>query len=126
MSVQSMGEMGNDFCPNFLQPFLEKIDRRSCKDGCRELIPVFHNPHRKFRLRAASEQIWRISLKQLRPRLNVEKSLVSSNPRGMLRVYARLFGVMDTVRPQLVRGKTEVRTCSCVGKLRLTDDWQQP
>ncbi len=49
MSVQSMGEMGKDFCPNFLQPFLENIDRRSCNDGSRELIPVFHNPHRKWR-----------------------------------------------------------------------------
>ncbi len=28
MSVQSMGEMGTGFCPNFLQPFLEDIDRR--------------------------------------------------------------------------------------------------
>ncbi len=27
------GEMGKDFCPNFLQPFLENIDRRSCNDG---------------------------------------------------------------------------------------------
>ncbi len=26
VSVQSMGEMGKDFCPNFLQPFLENID----------------------------------------------------------------------------------------------------
>ncbi len=33
MSVQSMGEMGKDFCPNFLQSFLENIDRRSCDDG---------------------------------------------------------------------------------------------
>ncbi len=48
-SVQSMGEMGKDFCSNFLQPFLENIDRRSCNDGSRELSPVFHNPHRKFR-----------------------------------------------------------------------------
>ncbi len=48
LSVQSMGEMGKDFCPNFLQPFLENIDRRSCNDGSRELIPVFHNPHRKM------------------------------------------------------------------------------
>ncbi len=47
MSVQSMGEMGKDVCPNFLHPFLENIDRRSCNDGSRELIPVFHNPHRK-------------------------------------------------------------------------------
>ncbi len=49
VSIQSMGEMGKDFCPNFLQPFLENIDRRSCNDGSRELIPVFHNPHRKRR-----------------------------------------------------------------------------
>ncbi len=49
MSVQSMGEMGKDFCPNFLQPFLESIGRGSCDDGSRELIPVFHNPHRKCR-----------------------------------------------------------------------------
>ncbi len=49
VSVQSMGEMGKDFCPNFIQPFLENIDRRSCNDGRRELIPVFHNPHRKCR-----------------------------------------------------------------------------
>ncbi len=34
---------------NFLQPFLETIDRRRCNDGSRDLIPVFHNPHRKFR-----------------------------------------------------------------------------
>ncbi len=49
VSVQSMGEMGKDFYPNFLQPFLENIHRRSCNDGSRELIPVFHNPHRKCR-----------------------------------------------------------------------------
>ncbi len=49
VSVQSMEEMGKDFCPNFLQPFLENIGRRSCKDGSRKLIPVFHNPHRKCR-----------------------------------------------------------------------------
>ncbi len=49
VSVQSMGEMGKDFCPNFLQPILENIDRRSCNDGSRELIPAFHNPHRKCR-----------------------------------------------------------------------------
>ncbi len=45
VSVQLMGEMGRDFCPNFLQTFLENIDRSSCNDGSRELIPVFHNPH---------------------------------------------------------------------------------
>ncbi len=49
VSVQSKGEMGKDFFLNFLQPFLEKIDTRMCKDGSRELIPVFHNPHRKCR-----------------------------------------------------------------------------
>ncbi len=49
MSVQSMGETGKVFCPNFLQPFLENIGRRSCNDGSREPIPVFHNPHRKCR-----------------------------------------------------------------------------
>ncbi len=49
MSVQSMEGMGKDFCPHFLQPFLENIGRRSCNDGSRELIPVFHNPHRKCR-----------------------------------------------------------------------------
>ncbi len=48
-TVQSMGEMGKDFCTNFLQPFLENIARRSCNYGSRELIPVFHNPHRKCR-----------------------------------------------------------------------------
>ncbi len=44
MSVQSMGE---DACPNFLQPFLKNIDRSSCNDGNPELIPLLHNPHRK-------------------------------------------------------------------------------
>ncbi len=47
MSVQSMGEVGKDFCPNFLQSFLENIDRRSCDDGGWQLIPIFknHNQH---------------------------------------------------------------------------------
>ncbi len=44
-----MGEMGKEFCPNLLQPFLENIDRRNCYDGNRELIPVLHNPYRKCR-----------------------------------------------------------------------------
>ncbi len=44
MCVQSMGEMGKDFSPNFLQIFLENIDRGSFNDGSRELTPVFHNP----------------------------------------------------------------------------------
>ncbi len=42
VSVQSMGEMGKDFCPNFLKALLENIDRRSCNDGSWELIPIFH------------------------------------------------------------------------------------
>ncbi len=42
--TQAMGEMGKAFCLNFIQPFLENIDRRSCNDGSRERIPVFHNP----------------------------------------------------------------------------------
>ncbi len=49
MTVHSLGEMGKDFCPNFLQPFLENIDRRSCNDGSRQLIAIFRNPHRKCR-----------------------------------------------------------------------------
>ncbi len=42
-----MGKMGKDFCPNFLQPFLENIDRRSCNNGNRNLLQFFYNPHRK-------------------------------------------------------------------------------
>ncbi len=49
VGVQSMGEMGKDFCPNVHQLFLQNIERRSCNDGRRELIPVFHKPHRKCR-----------------------------------------------------------------------------
>ncbi len=49
MRVQSIRDMGKDFCPIVLQPFLENIDRRSCNDESRELIPVFHIPHRKCR-----------------------------------------------------------------------------
>ncbi len=48
VNFQSMGEMGKDFCPNFLLPFLENIGRRGCNDGCRETILVFHTPHRKY------------------------------------------------------------------------------
>ncbi len=49
LRVQSMGEMGKVLCPKFLRPLFENIDRRSCNDGSRELIPIFHNPHRKCR-----------------------------------------------------------------------------
>ncbi len=33
----------------FSNLLFENIDRRSCNDGSQELIPVFHNPHRKGR-----------------------------------------------------------------------------
>ncbi len=49
MSVQSIGEMGKDFCPNFIHPFLENINKRNRNNGGRELIPVFHNYHRQGR-----------------------------------------------------------------------------
>ncbi len=39
MTVQSMEEMGKDIYPNFAQPFLENIDRRSCNNGSREQPP---------------------------------------------------------------------------------------
>ncbi len=32
MSVQSMKEMGKGVCLNFLRPFLENIDGRTCND----------------------------------------------------------------------------------------------
>ncbi len=44
MSVQLMGKLGKDSCPNSLQFLLENFDGRSCNDGSREPIPVFHNP----------------------------------------------------------------------------------
>ncbi len=47
MSVRSMREMWKQLCPNLKQPFLEYIYRRTRNDGSRDLIPVFHNPHRK-------------------------------------------------------------------------------
>ncbi len=47
MRAQSVRDMGKDFCPIVLQPFLETIDRSSCNDESRDLTPVLHNPHRK-------------------------------------------------------------------------------
>ncbi len=44
--VQSMRELGKDFCPNSTQNVLESIDRRRRNIGSRELIPLFHNPRR--------------------------------------------------------------------------------
>ncbi len=49
VSVQSMGEVGKDFCPNFLQSFLENTDRRVRDDEGWQLIPILDNPHRKCR-----------------------------------------------------------------------------
>ncbi len=44
---KSMGKMGKDFSPSFSQPPLEHFNRRSCNDGSRELIRIFHNPQQK-------------------------------------------------------------------------------
>ncbi len=45
MSVQSVGvlcgEIGKDFCPNLIRPFLENIDRRSRNDGSRALFSQY-------------------------------------------------------------------------------------
>ncbi len=49
MRFQSMGKMGKNFNPHFLQPLPENVDRRSYNDGSRKLIPLFHDPHRKGR-----------------------------------------------------------------------------
>ncbi len=49
MRFQLSGEVGKDACPNFHQPLLESFDRSGCNYGSRELIPIFHNPHRKCR-----------------------------------------------------------------------------
>ncbi len=55
------GGDGERLLSNFLQPFL---DRRSCNDGSRELIPVFHNPHRKCQLATPLTLAWLCSCKQ--------------------------------------------------------------
>ncbi len=38
----------------FLQSLFEIFDRTNCDDGSRELIPIFHNPHRKGRSSASA------------------------------------------------------------------------
>ncbi len=51
VSVQSMGEMGKDFCPNFLQPLLENIDRGGCNDGSQYFTTLTENAdplHRRW------------------------------------------------------------------------------
>ncbi len=47
MRSQSLGKIGKNLYPNFVEPLLWTFDRRSCNDGGREFIPIFHNPHRK-------------------------------------------------------------------------------
>ncbi len=46
--------------------------------------------------------------------------------RCVIECVSFVFRVMGTVRLQLVRGNPGVRTWYGVGKLRPTDDWQQP
>ncbi len=49
MRVQSIGilcgKIEKDFRPNFIQPFVESIYKRSRNDGRRELILIFNNSH---------------------------------------------------------------------------------
>ncbi len=47
-------EDGEGFLSKLSPTLLENIDRRSCNGGSRELIPVFHNPHRKCRPSASA------------------------------------------------------------------------
>ncbi len=42
------GEMGKDFCLNFLQPFLEKIERRSLNNGSPKLYSTISQPSPKM------------------------------------------------------------------------------
>ncbi len=44
-----IGEGEKNVWPDFLKRLLHNFSRRSCNDGNRELIPVFHNSHRKYR-----------------------------------------------------------------------------
>ncbi len=44
---EPLGEMGKDFCPNLLQPFLENIERSGGDDGGWQRNPIFNNPHLK-------------------------------------------------------------------------------
>ncbi len=53
-SVDGGKAYGKDLCPNVRQPFRENIDRRSCNDGSRELIPVFHSSSQKYPLGVSS------------------------------------------------------------------------
>ncbi len=43
------GEDGERLLSKLYQHLLENIDRKSCNNGSRKLIPVFNNPHRKSR-----------------------------------------------------------------------------
>ncbi len=74
-SVQSMGEMGKDFCPNFLQPFLKNIDRRSCSDGNWQLIPIFHKPATLESLDRVPYKVTSSVRKEKQVRINAQKAL---------------------------------------------------
>ncbi len=84
------------------------------------LIPI-------YRLRAASEQTWRL-ISQLRPWLNAERSLVYINPRGTIRDGGCVCKLVLSYGHGTTSGGSRtsygVRTGSCVGKLRLTDNLQ--
>ncbi len=75
MSVQSIGEMGKDFCPNLLQPFLEYIDRRSCNDEAGSLFQYFTTLFfgggqaggRKYKFRSISRRLVNILKAVIRP-----------------------------------------------------------
>ncbi len=119
-SVQSMGEMGKDFCPNFLQPFLEKIDRRSCNDGRRELIPIFHKPHRKCRPSPSAEYIPIDPTKQntfnkkLKPQWRSEqKQLRGEYLPGDLGVINSLAGQPGGYHLRAVLDWTYKEECTC-------------
>ncbi len=60
-------------------------------------------------------------IRHLRLRLRLERLLV-----GYWLLFMCMFSVIDAVGPQLVRGNPGMWMCSCVGKLRITDYWQQP
>ncbi len=41
-----LGEMGKDFCPHVVQPFLENLNRSECNNQTRNLSLVVHDFHR--------------------------------------------------------------------------------
>ncbi len=55
MNRSTTREDAEDFYLNLIQTFLENIGKRSCYDGSREFIPIFHTPHRKCRRSPSAE-----------------------------------------------------------------------